>query len=69
MASITTSTAGLVTGTSDRLLGDKPDANLFVVVQCGGGDEDLVQALPVPISHIVVCYNDVVQVGQIIPPT
>ena len=41
-------------------LGGKSGANLFVVVQCSGGDKGLLQAFAAAVAHIVVCYNYVV---------
>ena len=60
MAGITASAAGLATRVPSGFLGGKLRANLFVVVQHGGGDKDLLQAFATTIARIVMCDNYVV---------
>ena len=69
MAAIAPSTtAGLDIRAHGGLLGDKPDVHLLVVMKGGRRYEGLLQALPTPIAGIVMCYDDMIEVQEVIPP-
>ena len=68
MAAIASATAGLAIQDSSRLSGGKPKAHLLVVVQGRGRYEGLLQTLPTSVAGIVVHYDDVIEVRQVIAP-
>ena len=69
MAAIAPSTAAeLAIRACSRLLGDERDAHLLVVMQGRAQYKGLLQALPAPIAGIVMSYDNVIEVLQVIPP-
>ena len=68
MAAVASTTLGFAIWNPKGLLGGKPEAHLFVGVQCRRRDEPLFQASSTPVAHIVMCNYHVIQVGEVIPP-
>ena len=59
---------GLPSEPAAGLLGDEPNAHLLVVMQGGRGYKGLLQALPTPIAGIVMHYDNMIDVREVIPP-
>ena len=68
MAAVASATLGFAIWNPGGLPGGKPEAHLFVGVQCQRRDECLFQASSTAITHIVMCDYYVIQVGEVIPP-
>ena len=68
VSAVASATLGFSVRNLGGLLRGKPEAHLFVGVQCRRGDERLFQASPTAVTHIVMRDYDVIQVGEVISP-
>ena len=66
MAAIASAAAGLAIQDSGGLPGGKPEAHFLVVLQGQGRHKDLLQTLPTSVAGIVMRYDDVIEVRQVI---
>ena len=68
-AAIASAAAGLAIQDSGGLPGGETEAHFLVVMQGQGRYKGLLQTLPTSIAGIVMCYDDVIEVQQVVPPT
>ena len=68
MADIASATAGLAIQDSCGLPGGEPEAHFLLVMQGQGRYKGLLQTLLTSVVGIVMCYDDVIEVQQVILP-
>ena len=68
MATVASATLGFAIQNPGSLLEGKPEAHLFVGVQCQRRDECLFQSSSTAVACIVMCDYYVIQVGEVVPP-
>ena len=68
VAAITPAAAGLAVRASGGLPGGESEAHFLVVMQDQGRYKGLLQTLPTSVAGIVMHYDDVIEVRQVISP-
>ena len=68
MATVASATLGFAVRNPRGLLGGKPEAHLFVGMQCQRRDEHMFQASSTAVTRIVMHDYYVIQLGEVISP-